>query len=154
MGRRVLGIWSAENLGPGLKKISSSVNASESISRRRNRAGTKPQRSDAFPGLWSFSAYWHHASRKRGLLWAWDKETNRAFVVLSCIWYALVFFFPKRSRKCHLDARTQAHFPAMSFWSQGRSQDRFNIKADHKGSEGVPPEKWGTKHVATMRRCV
>lgn len=93
----------------------------------------KHKGSDVFPGPWSFSACWQHARKE---VWVtlslrhWDRETNRAFEVLACIWYTLVLFFPqKRSRKCHLDAKTQPQFPAMSFCSETKSQDPFNIIA-------------------------
>jgi hypothetical protein len=53
---------------------------------------------------------------------AWGTLNSRegdkqGLLKLSCIWYALAFSSatPKSSRKCYLDAKTQAKFPAMSF---------------------------------------
>lgn len=107
--------------------------------------GPKHKGNDVFPGPWSFSACWQWA-RKRGLLWAWDRETNRAFEVLSCIWYTLVFFSPKEIKKMSFGCRNTGSIPSNELLITGKKgQGRFNIKADHKGSKEVPPEEWGTK---------
>lgn len=61
--------------------------------------------------------------------------------MLSCIWYALVFF-PKEIKKMSFGCKNTASIPSNELLITGKkSQDRFNIEADHKGSEGVPPRE-------------